>query len=176
MEYHNITWIPLSHGSRDHVCQFSWDLEKICRKISKKCVLKKIQNGWKSILMQMGVAYLGRCVTIQGIQGNNNFDFPTHGSRVIDQKVTWAVIAPPLGPSWIFRWLTGFSDKVGPRHCACQFWCLHHKVNDSIKKLTFISRTKSTGVFHGGPVCGPGTQQLRVRIVTAVHGTVAWET
>ena len=97
MEYRNITLIPLSHRSRDHVCQFSWDLEKICGKSSKKCVLKKIQNGGKSILTQMGVAYLGRCATTQGIQGKNNFDFPTYGSRVIGQNVKWAVIAPPWG-------------------------------------------------------------------------------
>ena len=97
MEYRNITLIPLSHRSRDHVCQFSWDLEKICGKSSKKCVLKKIQNGGKSILTQMGVVYLGRCATTQGIQGKNNFDFPTYGSRVIGQNVKWAVIAPPWG-------------------------------------------------------------------------------
>ena len=97
MEYRNITWIPLSHRSRDHVCQFSWDLEKTCGKHSKKCVLKKIQNGGKSFYTQMGVAYLGRCVRTQGIQGKKNFDFPTYGSRVRGQNVKWAVIAPPWG-------------------------------------------------------------------------------
>ena len=46
-------------------------------------------------MTQMGVAYLGRCGRTQGIQGKNNFDFPTYGSRVIVKKVKWAVIAPP---------------------------------------------------------------------------------
>ena len=38
-----------SSGSRDTVYKFSWDLAKICRNRSEKCVLKKIQNGGKSI-------------------------------------------------------------------------------------------------------------------------------
>ena len=97
MDYQNVAWISLSHGSRDHVCRFLWDLEKICRKRSKKCVLKKIQNCGKSILTQMGVAYMERCVMSQGIQGKRNFNFMTYGSRVIRQNVKWAVIAPPRG-------------------------------------------------------------------------------
>ena len=47
MEYRNIARYPLSYRYRDHVWRFSWDLEKICRKSSEKCVLKKIQNGGK---------------------------------------------------------------------------------------------------------------------------------
>ena len=95
--YRNIAWMSLSHGSRDRVYRFSWVLEKICRKSSEKCVLQKIQNGGKSILTQMGVAYLGGCARTQGIQGKKNFDFPTYGSRDIGQKVKWVVIAPPWG-------------------------------------------------------------------------------
>ena len=33
-------------------------------------------------------------------------------------------------PCWIFRWLMGFSQKVGSRHYSCQIWCLYHKVNN----------------------------------------------
>ena len=40
---------------------------KYVGKFAKKCVLKNIQSGVKSILTQMGMAYLGRCVTTQGI-------------------------------------------------------------------------------------------------------------
>ena len=83
--------------SRDTVCKFSWDLDEVCRNRSEKCVLKKIQNGGKSILTQMGVAYMERCVMTQGIQGKKNFDFTTYGSRVMGQKVKRAVIAPPSG-------------------------------------------------------------------------------
>ena len=35
-------------------------------------------------------------------------------------------------PCWIFRWLTGFSQKVGSRHHSCQIWCLYHKVITTI--------------------------------------------
>ena len=35
----------------------------------------------------MGVAYMGRCVMTQGIQGKKNFDFTTYGSRVMGQNV-----------------------------------------------------------------------------------------
>ena len=96
-EYRNIAWKPLWHRSRDHVWRFSWDSEEICWKSSEKWFLKKIQNGGKSSYTQMGVAYLGRCGTTQGIQGKKNFDFPTYGSRVIGQNVKCAVIAPPWG-------------------------------------------------------------------------------
>ena len=58
----------------------------------RKCLIAE-----KSILAQMGVAYTGRCVMTQGIQGKNNFNYPTYGSRVISQNVKWAVIAPPWG-------------------------------------------------------------------------------
>ena len=57
--------------------------------------MEKIQNGGKSILTEMGVAYMERCGMDQGIQGKNKFDFTTYGSRVISQNVKWAVIAPP---------------------------------------------------------------------------------
>ena len=97
MEDRNITWIPSLHGSRDHECRVSWDFEGKCGKRSEKCVLRKSRNGGKSILTQMGVAYLGRCVRTQGIQGKNNFVFPTYGARVTGQNVKWAVIAPPWG-------------------------------------------------------------------------------
>ena len=86
-----------SDRSRDTVCKFSWDLDKICRNRSKKSVLKKIQNGGKSILTQMGVAYMARCVMTQGIQGKKNFDSTTYGSRVMGWNVKVAVIAPPWG-------------------------------------------------------------------------------
>ena len=62
-----------SDRSRDHVCRFLWDLDKNWSKRSEKCVLEKIQNGGKSILAQMGVAYVERCVMDQGIQGKKNF-------------------------------------------------------------------------------------------------------
>ena len=62
-----------SDRSRDHVCRFLWDLDKNWSKRSEKCVLEKIQNGGKSILAQMGVAYVERCVLDQGIQGKKNF-------------------------------------------------------------------------------------------------------
>ena len=60
--------------------------------------MKKIQNGGKSILTQMGVAYMGGCVMSQGIQGKRNFEILSYGSRVIGQNVKTfktAVIAPP---------------------------------------------------------------------------------
>ena len=57
--------------------------------------MEKNQNGGKSVLTEMGVAYVGRCDMGQGIQEKNNFDFTTYGSRVISQKVKWTVIAPP---------------------------------------------------------------------------------
>ena len=57
------------------------------------CVLKKILNGGKSILTQMGVAYMGSCVVTQVIQGKY-FYFTTYGS-IIGQNIKWAVIAPP---------------------------------------------------------------------------------
>tara|TARA_B110000014_G_scaffold167429_1_gene118607 strand:+ start:168 stop:341 length:174 start_codon:yes stop_codon:yes gene_type:complete len=57
--------------------------------------LEKIQDGGKSILAQMGVAYMERCVLTQGIQGKKNFNFPIYGSRVTGQNVKWAVMAPP---------------------------------------------------------------------------------
>ena len=57
--------------------------------------MEKIQNGGKSILTEMGVAYMESCVMTQGIQGKKDFDFTTYGSRVIGQNVKWAVIAPP---------------------------------------------------------------------------------
>ena len=98
-DYQYAVWIYSSHGSIDHVYRFVWDLDKIWRKRSKKCVLKKIQNCGKSILTQMGVAYMERCVMSQWIQGKNNFNFTTYGSRVIRQKVKRAVIAPPWGRS-----------------------------------------------------------------------------
>ena len=70
-------------------------MDKICRRKSKKCVFEKMQNGGKSILTEMGVAYVGRCVMTQGILGTKNFDFTTYGARVIGQNVKWALIAPP---------------------------------------------------------------------------------
>ena len=78
--------------SRDDVYHFLWDLDTICSFCSKKCVLDKIQNGGKSILTEMGVAYMGRCVMTQGIQGKKNFDCTTYGSRVIRQNVKCAAI------------------------------------------------------------------------------------
>ena len=97
MDYRRILWVYSLHGFIDHVYRFWWHLKKICRKGSKKCVLEKIQDGGKSIMAQMGVAYMGRCVLTQGIQGKNNFHFPIYGSRVTGQNVKWAVIAPPWG-------------------------------------------------------------------------------
>ena len=47
----------------------------------------EIQNGGKSGQMQMGVAYMGRCIVAQGIQGKRKFDFMSYGSRVIGQNV-----------------------------------------------------------------------------------------
>ena len=38
----------------------------------------------------MGVAYMGRCVMTQRIQGKKNFEFTTYGSRVIGQNVKQA--------------------------------------------------------------------------------------
>ena len=49
--------------------------------------MEKNQNGGKSILTEMGVAYVARCDMDQGIQEKNNFDFTTYGSRVIGQNV-----------------------------------------------------------------------------------------
>ena len=46
-------------------------------------------------MAQMGVAYMERCVMDQGIQGKNNFNFSTYGSKVIRKNVKLAVIAPP---------------------------------------------------------------------------------
>ena len=97
MDYRNIPWVCLSHGFIDHVYRFLCDLKKICRKSSKKCVSEIIQDGGKSILAQMGVAYMERCVSTQGIQGEKNFHFPTHGSKVTGQNVKFLVIAPPCG-------------------------------------------------------------------------------
>ena len=97
MDYRNIPWVCSLHGFIDHVYRFLCNLKKICRKRSKKCVLEKIQDGGKSIMAQMGVAYMGRCVLTQGIQGKKNFNFPIYGSRVTGQNVKWAVIAPPWG-------------------------------------------------------------------------------
>ena len=47
-------------------------------------------------MVQMGVAYLERCVMVQGILRKNNLDFMTYayGSGV-NQNVNQAVIAPP---------------------------------------------------------------------------------
>ena len=70
-------------------------MAQICRNRDKKCVLEKIQNGGKSILAQMGVAYLERCVMVQGILGKKYFDFTTYGSTVISQNIKQAGIAPP---------------------------------------------------------------------------------
>ena len=56
-------------------------------------VLKKIQNGGKSIQTQMGVAYIGSCDPRN--PGKKDFDSTTYGSRVIGQNVKGAVIAPP---------------------------------------------------------------------------------
>ena len=50
-----------------------------------------------------------------------------------------------MGPQpylFLIEWLTCFSEQVGPRHCSCQIWCLYHKVNDSINKLTCGRLTK----------------------------------
>ena len=44
---------------------------------------------------KIGVAYVDRCVMVQGILRKNNFDFTTYGSTVISQNVKWAGIAPP---------------------------------------------------------------------------------
>ena len=49
-----------------------------------KYVGVKIKNGRKSILMEMGVAYIGRCVMTQGIQGKIFFYLTNYGSRVIE--------------------------------------------------------------------------------------------
>ena len=57
--------------------------------------MEKIQDGGKSILTEMGVAYMERCVMDQGIHGKKNFNFSTYGSRVISQNVKMAVIAQP---------------------------------------------------------------------------------
>lgn len=84
-----------SDGSRDLVNHFLRDLDKICRNRNEKCVLKRTQNGGKSISTQMGVAYMGSWVITQGIQGKGNFDFTMYGLRVIGQKVKCAVIATP---------------------------------------------------------------------------------
>ena len=70
-------------------------LRKYVGKVAKSVFCTKMQNGGKSSQTQMGVAYLEKCVTTQGIQGKKNLDFPTYGSRVIGQNVKWAVIAPP---------------------------------------------------------------------------------
>ena len=96
-DYRNIPWIGSSGGFIDHVYRFLWHLKKICGKGSKKCVLEKIQDGGKSILTQMGVAYMGRCVSTQGIQGKKNFNFPTYGSRVTRQVVRYSATMWPSG-------------------------------------------------------------------------------
>ena len=95
-----------SDGSRDLVNHFLRDLDKICRNRNEKCVLKRTQNGGKSISTQMGVAYMGSWVITQGIQGKGNFDFTMCGLRVIGQKVKCAVIATPWGQRMKFLlWL-----------------------------------------------------------------------
>ena len=45
----------------------------------------------------MGVAYMDRCVLIQGMHEKWNFESRTHGSEVMGEYVKWAVIAPPSG-------------------------------------------------------------------------------
>ena len=68
--------------------------------------------------MQMGVAYMGRCATTQGIQGKGNFEFMSNGSRVIGPN-----IKRPHGGA-----IAGLSGKFGaevhcwhPRNVCAQF-------------------------------------------------------
>ena len=93
--------IPLvafwSEWSRDLVCLFLWDLDEIWTNKSEKSYLEKIQNGGKSVEMQMGVAYMWICVLSQGLQGKRLFCFRSYGWGNTEWKVKRAVIAPPWG-------------------------------------------------------------------------------
>ena len=112
MHYRNIPWVCSLHGFIDHVYRFSCNLKKKFRKKNKKCVLEKIQDGGKSILAQMGVAYMERCVLTQGIQGKHIFNFPSYGSRVARQVVRYSATMWPSGNAF------GDSLSMPPPNCG----------------------------------------------------------
>ena len=102
--------------SRDHVYHFSWDLGKICRRKSQKCVLKKMLICCKFLLDGNGRTHVARCVRTQGIHRNNNFEFTTYGSRVIEENVKWAIVAPPWGqPIYIYTPYTVTLNQNHPK-------------------------------------------------------------
>ena len=53
------------------------------------------EGGGKYISAQIGLTYIGRSVSTQGIQEKWNFDFTMYGYKVIGQNVKCPIIAPP---------------------------------------------------------------------------------